>query len=279
VHDRPTSDGGTVCLRVDVTETRRHEAAEGERNKLAALGQLAGGVAHEINNLLQPALTFPEMVRDRLPPEDIESREDLDLVMESVRKAKEIVRNILLYSRNEEPTLEPVDVAAETGAALRLVSDLLPPGIALRQSIGIGKVVAHVNRTQLSQVLTNLVINAVHATGDNGTIEVAVGRAQPTAAEAAALEIEPGIDYLTLRVIDHGTGMDAATLARIFEPFFTTKPIGVGTGLGLSVVFGILRSWKGAVAVDSALGRGTIFTLYVPVARDQPTDGDAQIAA
>ena len=136
---------------------------------------------------------------------------------------------------------------------------------------------AAVNKTQLTQVLTNLVLNAAHATGNRGTIEVTLGQARPSAAEAEKLEIAAGAAYLTLAVADNGTGMDAATVARIFEPFFTTKPLGEGTGLGLSVVFGILRGWQGAIAVDSTVGTGTVFTLYIPLL-DQPTS-PAEIAA
>jgi signal transduction histidine kinase len=279
-HERRTGDGGIVGLRIDVTEARRQEAAEREREKLASLGQLAGGVAHEINNLLQPALTFPDLIRDRLPPEDLESREDLELVLDSVRKAREIVRNILLFSRKQEPTLETADLAVETDNALKFIRGLLPPGISLRPNIGLAGVMAAVNKTQLTQVLTNLVVNAAHATGGRGTIEVSLGQARPSTDQAGALGIEAGAVYLTLAVADNGTGMDGSTLSHIFEPFFTTKPLGEGTGLGLSVVFGILRSWKGAIAVDSTVGSGTVFTLYIPmVDQDQPTYGTAEIAA
>jgi signal transduction histidine kinase len=274
------SDEKEAELELARTEGRRRDAIMAEQDKSAALGRLAGGVAHEINNLLQPAIIFPELVRDRLPPEDIESREDLDLVLESVRKAREIVRNILLYSRKQEPALETVDLAAEIAKALAFVHGLLPPGISLQRHIEAAEVMAAINKTQLTQVLTNLVINAAHASGDHGTIDVTFGRMRPSAEQAEALEIEAGALYLTLAVADNGTGMDASTVTRIFEPFFTTKPLGVGTGLGLSVVFGILKSWKGAIAVDSALGRGTVFTLYIPMADQQgPVETAAPIAA
>jgi signal transduction histidine kinase len=274
MYERRTRDGGTVTLRIDVTQAHRHEAMLAEHGKLAALGQLASGVAHEINNLLQPALIFPELVRDRLPPRDVEFYEYLEIVLESIRKAREVVRNVLLFARGQDAKLETVDLAVEIGAAITFIQDLLPPNISLHQQTRrLGTLVA-VNKTQLTQVLTNLVLNAVHATGGHGSIEIALDQARLSSGEAEALQLEPDAAYLTLAVADNGIGMDASTLARIFEPFFTTKPLGEGTGLGLSVVFGILRGWKGAVAVASELGHGTTFTLYIPIVEPSRSTDD-----
>jgi PAS domain S-box-containing protein len=266
VDERRTIDRGIVGIHVDVSEARQREAAEREREKLAALGQLAGGVAHEINNLLQPMITFPELISERLPPDDVESREDLASVLDSARKAREIVRNILLFARKEEPTLAPLDLAAEVSAALNFLRDLLPPTVAIAEPIleGISGAIVAANRTQLMQVLTNLAVNAAHAIRDHGTITIAVTRLEPLPSEAVRLGIDPDRVYLAVAVKDAGCGMDAATQARIFEPFFTTKPIGQGTGLGLSVAHSILQSWGGSIAVRSAPGRGSTFTLYVP---------------
>ncbi len=265
IHERRTADGGLVGLRIDVTETRRRQAAEGEREKLAALGHLAGGVAHEINNLLQPALTFPEIVIERLPPDDIDSREELQLVLESIRKAREIVRGILLYARKQEPVLTPLPFASEVRSALAFVRGVLPPSISLVETGLSGEALAAINRTQLTQVLTNLIVNAAHAMKGRGTITVALDTLQPDGRQADALGIEAGRQYLTLAVADIGCGMDAATQKRIFEPFFTTKPIGEGTGLGLPVAYGILKSWNGAIGLKSAVGVGTVFSLYIPI--------------
>jgi signal transduction histidine kinase len=113
--------------------------------------------------------------------------------------------------------------------------------------------------------LTNLLVNAAQATTGDGSVTVSIARVDPTAEEAAELAIEAGRGYLAVSIADTGSGMDEATRARIFEPFFTTKPVGQGTGLGLSVAYGILRSWQGAITVRSAVGRGTTFVLYVPV--------------
>jgi signal transduction histidine kinase len=257
-----------------VTEARQREAAERDREKLAALGQLAGGVAHEINNLLQPAITLPELVRDRLPQDATESRDDLDCVIEAARKIREIVRNILLYARKEEPRLAPLDLVAELRASIGFVRDLMPPSIVVCD-MGFeamrGCDVA-ANKTQLTQVLTNLLVNAAQAMKGTGTITVSTAVTDPTEEAAAELAIEAGRAYVAVSVADTGCGMDQATQARVFEPFFTTKPVGQGTGLGLSVAYGILRSWHGAIAVRSAPGEGTTFTLYIPLTKPVPRE-------
>jgi len=268
VVERRTSDGGIVGIRVDVTEARQREAVEREREKLAALGHLAGGVAHEINNLLQPAMIFPAMVRDRLPPDDAESREDLECVLEGVRKVREIVRNILLFARSEEPVLTRLDLIEELRSTLRFVRDLMPPSITVAETnldAYQGCLIA-ANKTQLTQVLTNLLVNAAQATVGSGTITVSADGMYPSRETAEQLSIEHGHPYLSLAIADTGAGMTEATRARVFEPFFTTKPVGRGTGLGLSIVHGIVRSWQGAITVASTLGAGSTFTLHLPIA-------------
>lgn len=279
VDERPTADGGIVGTRTDVTELHKREATEHAREKLAALGHLAGGVAHEINNLLQPALIFPELVADHLPPDDVESREDLATIADCARKAREIVKNILRFARKEEVALEPLDLVAEVRAALAFVRDLIPPTVAIQESVDDApeQRMVSANKTQLAQVITNLVVNAVHAMKDRGTITVAIKDQRPTPAEVTALGLDWGRSYTAISLTDTGCGMDAETQARIFEPFFTTKPIGEGTGLGLSVAYGILRSWDGAITVTSAPGQGTTLTLYIP---NIPTSGaESQSAA
>jgi signal transduction histidine kinase len=141
----------------------------------------------------------------------------------------------------------------------------LPPNIVLVETGLSGETLAAINRTQLTQVLTNLIVNAAHAMKGRGTITVTLDRVEPDKRAAATLEIEAGRPYLTLAVADTGHGMDAATQKRIFEPFFTTKPIGEGTGLGLPVAYGILKSWNGATGLTSRVGIGTVFTLYIPI--------------
>ncbi len=264
--ERPTSDGGLVGTRIDITDSLKREAGERDREKLAALGHLAGGVAHEINNLLQPMLMFPDLVADRLPPEDAESRDDLATIMDCARKARDIVKNILRFARKEELALAPLDLVAELRTALAFVRDVIPATLTIREAIDDASAHCTVlaNKTQLIQIVTNLVVNAAYAMNDHGTIGVALAEQRPSPAQATALGVTPERSYLAVSVTDTGCGMDEATQAKIFEPFFTTKPVGDGTGLGLSVVYGILRSWGGAITVASKPGQGATFTLYVP---------------
>jgi light-regulated signal transduction histidine kinase (bacteriophytochrome) len=273
VLERRTSDGGTVGIRIDVTEERQRAAAERDREKLAALGQLAGGVAHEINNLLQPALGVADLVRDSVPADDADAHEALEHVRDSARKMREIVRNILLFARKEDPPRPTsINLITELREAISFVGNLVPPSITVREQgldVHRGAMVA-VSKTQLTQVVTNLLVNAAQATTGIGTVTVSVTRVCLEPKKAADLEIEPGRTYLAVSVADTGSGMDSATCARIFEPFFTTKPVGQGTGLGLSVAYGILRSWGGAITVRSELGFGTTFVLYVPVIEERP---------
>lgn len=273
VDERPTVDGGLVGTRIDVTEILKREAGEREREKLAALGHLAGGVAHEINNLLQPAIIFPELVAERLPVDDLESREDLNTILESARKARDIVKNILRFARKEELELDRLNAVTEVKAALAFVRDLVPPSVILREALeetSTDGVIA-ANKTQLTQVITNLIVNAAQAMDDHGTVTVAIREERPTPAVADKISVEANRPYIAISVADTGPGMDAATQARIFEPFFTTKPIGKGTGLGLSVVYGILKNWKGAITVASEPGHGATFTLYIPTLTPEAT--------
>ena len=283
VDEQRTRNGGIVGVNVDVTDAHRRAATDQEREKLSALGQLAGGVAHEINNLLQPMIMFPELIAERLPADDMDSREDLATMLDSARKAREIVRNILLFSRKEEPTLAPLDLAAVVHDEIAFLCNLLPPKVAIVESkAGDAEgALAAANKNQLGQVLANLVVNAAHAMRDQGTIAVGVTRIEPPRSEAAKLGIEAGRPYLAVAVADIGCGMDAATKARVFEPFFTTKPVGSGTGLGLSVAYSILQTWHGSISVKSEPGHGAVFTLYVPEldpAAVQPSASEARAA-
>lgn len=251
-------------------ETRRLEAAAHAHDKLAALGRTAGGVAHELNNLLQPIIGLTQLELDLYPNEgsveQMESRDSLAMVLESANQARSVVRKVLMFARKAKPELSCLDFSAAFGRAMAANDKTLPPDIRLEQIIDENAVgLATTNEAELTEVMSNLVANAAYAMGGHGTVAVSLDRIELTDA-APLLGIAPGA-YFRIAVTDTGHGMDAETKAQIFEPFFTTKPVGQGPGLGLSIAYGVLRDWKGAIAVDSTVGCGSTFTLYVPVTR------------
>jgi signal transduction histidine kinase len=185
-------------------------------------------------------------------------------ILDSGNQARDVVRKVLMFARKAKPELAPVDFHAAISRAVALFRQSLPPGVRVDEAVDAGAVgLATINEAELAEVMANLVDNAVYAMDGSGTLTIRVGRLELTDA-ASALGIAAG-RYFRVTVADTGHGMDAATQAHIFEPFFTTKPIGQGTGLGMSMVYGVLHDCKGAVAVDSSAGVGTTFSLYVPV--------------
>jgi signal transduction histidine kinase len=235
-----------------------------QSQKMQAIGTMAGGVAHELNNLLQPILILSEFLGDSLAEGDLDSQENLAVIIDSAKRARDIVGNIVTFARKSTSTMVTLDMTQEILAANPLLHSLLPTTINLNMKTPDEPCFVTVNRNELLQVLTNLVINASHAMNQRGTVRIDLSHIQITESEAAALQVACG-RYANLSVIDTGCGIDAALRDRIFEPFFTTKPAGKGTGLGLSVAYGIVRAWKGALRVDSEVGRGTTLSILIPL--------------
>lgn len=249
-------DGSHVSTWSDVTPLRAEEAKRREleaqlhhAQRIDALGRLAGGIAHDLNNALVPVLALAAMAHAKLPPG---SREHgmLALVMQGAKRAKGLVQQILDFSRNETPEREPLDFAALVRDAMSMMRAGLPATIEVVTEIApVGMISA--NTGQIHQVIVNLVTNAAQAIGAaGGTIKVI---------------LEPVGDRARLSVIDDGPGMDASVRAHMFEPFFTTKPVGQGTGLGLAVVLGIVTSHDGTIAVESEPSMGARFDVVLPV--------------
>jgi two-component system cell cycle sensor histidine kinase/response regulator CckA len=253
---RPLPGDGKVALWTDVTtikraeeERRSLEAQLQHSQRLEALGTLAGGAAHEINNALVPVIALTQMMARKVP-EDSRERRNFDAVLAGAHRSRDLVKQILAFSRNEEHRTESVDVAALLCDALRLMRATVATSIGFVEEIAAVPPIMG-DRNQLHQVIVNLVTNAAQAIGEtHGTITVG----SRTDADGAA----------RLWVADTGCGMDAATKARIFEPFFTTKEVGKGTGLGLSVVHGIVKEHGGRIEVESAPDRGTRFDIVLP---------------
>ena len=256
-----------VTLR-DVTELRAAEERERDlerqllhAQKLEALGTLAGGVAHDLNNALVPVLALAKMTMRRLP-EGSREHANLATILKAGERARDLVRQILAFSRKDAPTRQAVDLAALLRDSLRMLASSLPATIRIDEAIEEVPLVS-ADPGQLHQVAINLMVNAAHAIGDKmGMIAVRLDAEPPPLPDAGGNDTLAPIVHLA--VVDTGCGMDETTRQRIFEPFFTTKPVGEGTGLGLSVVHGIIAQHGGRIAVESRPGEGTRFDIYLP---------------
>ncbi|MGP8050317.1 MAG: ATP-binding protein [Desulfobaccales bacterium] len=235
--------------------------------KLEALGTFAGGIAHEFNNVLGTMKGYLElacMTLDTVPGAE-KIRTKLEASLRAGDRARDLVKQILAFSRQNEPQPRPLEILSIMKESLKMLRASLPTTIEIRYNLDplCGLVLAE--PVQLSQILMNLSSNAFEALGATGGIlQIDL---EPVPLEAAAAE--PGVElksgpYLRLTVKDNGRGMDQPTLARIFDPFFTTRPVGEGTGLGLSAVHGIVQSLGGAIAVTSEPGSGSAFRVYLP---------------
>jgi PAS domain S-box-containing protein len=258
----------------DLTEERKRAAALLQSQKMEALGQLSGGVAHEINNLLQPVIVLSDLGMSVLETDAAKAREYLEVIGNSGRKAREIVRQVLTFARRDTAVLSRQNVVPLVFDAINLAQKGQPPGIELRASIDATSIVADVSATQVSQVVLNLVRNASDAMAGKGVVDVSFGMVDLGATAAAKAGLSGG-SWAALAVVDTGCGMDDETRRRVFEPFFTTKPVGRGTGLGLSVVYSIANAWGGAVTIDSQVDAGTRVVIYIPVKNDPPVNEGA----
>jgi signal transduction histidine kinase len=271
---------GTAIRRVgtirDVTETRAAEERQSQlerqlfqSQKLEALGTLAGGIAHDLNNTLMPILALSELLMRKMR-EGSGEREDLETIVQASRHGRDLVRRILAFSRHQQVARARVDLAAVTREALLMLRPTIPATVLINEEIEEVPLIL-ADPGQIQQVVVNLVTNAVQAIGDGmGTITVSLS--------AAIGSRSPTGNFIKLRVIDTGCGMDAETKNRIFEPFFTTKIVGEGTGLGLSVVHGIVTNHGGSIEVGSEPGKGTEFAIFLPVLGPVATSVEAAAA-
>jgi PAS domain S-box-containing protein len=260
---------GAVSL--DITERRLAEADKErlesrlrQAQKLEAVGTLAGGISHDFNNILSPIIGFTELALTGVP-KNSPMAVNLGQVLKAAYRARDLVRQILSISRNSpEQQRIPVDFDALIKEALKFLRATLPTTIEIRQSIE--KEVVLADPTQMHRVLMNLCMNAAHAMGERGVLDVRLSKVNLTRNDLSDLsvaDLKPG-PHLKLSISDNGCGMDAVTLERIFDPYFTTKEVGKGSGLGLAVVRGIVKQHEGVVTVESQAGKGTTFSIYIP---------------
>jgi PAS domain S-box-containing protein len=262
---------GIMAMAQDVTERKqgevtraRLEAQLRQSQKMEAIGTLAGGIAHDFNNILAAIIGYCELALMDLPG-DSKTTTRLNEVLKAGNRAKELVKQILTFSRQAEHDLKPLKVQPIIEEALKLLRASLPSSIEIRQDIEATAPSILGDPTEIHQVVMNLGTNAWHAIKErDGVLEVRLTSLEIDTDFAAAHDLQPG-PHIHLSVSDSGCGMDRATVERIFEPFFTTKPPGSGTGLGLAVVHGVIKKHGGAITVYSEPAKGTIFNLYWPV--------------
>ncbi|MCL7487768.1 MAG: PAS domain S-box protein [Desulfobulbaceae bacterium] len=236
-----------------------------QAQKMESIGTLAAGIAHDFNNILSPIYGYVELAQLKVR-DNPELSEYLNEVRSAAHRAKDLVKQILTFSRQDSEKFSPVEVHVIIKEALKLLRSTIPSTIEIKQEIEpkCGYVLA--NPTQIHQVLMNLCTNAYHAMRESGgVLGVTLKQVSISAGDFVRnINLRPG-PYLMLEVSDTGTGMNKETLARIFEPYFTTKAQGEGTGMGLSVVHGIIKSHGGNITVYSEPGRGSTFRVYLPI--------------
>ncbi len=281
VQGRTISYGGQLAVLTsihDITSRAEAEAARAsletqlrEAQKMAAIGTLAGGMAHDFNNILATILGNVELARQDAGSEP-DVLESLDEIRKAGARARDLVQQILSFSRRQPVERTPIDLASVVEETGRLLHATLPARVSLEVACAPGTPAVLADATQIEQVLINLAANAMQAIGNaSGTVGIRLDSVRVDAAER-----------VRLTVTDTGPGMAAAVRERIFEPFFTTKPVNEGTGLGLSVVHGIVHAHEGSIEVESAPGHGATFTILLPAAcakagpaRDAPPSGAA----
>jgi two-component system cell cycle sensor histidine kinase/response regulator CckA len=261
---RPPSGArtGSLVLLRDVTERRVLEEQLRQAQKMEAVGKLAGGVAHDFNNLLTAIIGFSTLAEDDLP-EDSPARPALAQVRRSAEQAASLTRQLLAFGRRQLLQPEPLDISDVVRQMEPMLRRLIGEDVAVTTEYGEQVPIIEADRTQLQQILLNLVVNARDAMPDGGHLTIRTGRShasERTGAVAGGLQGE----YVWLEVIDSGHGIAADTIDRIFEPFFTTKAFGQGTGLGLSTVYGIAKQSGGDVLVTSSPGKGATFRVLLP---------------
>jgi signal transduction histidine kinase/CheY-like chemotaxis protein len=249
---------------MQMKERRKLEEQIQGSQRLEAIGTLAGGIAHDFNNILTSMHAYALIIKKSTPKKSI-AEENIDELVLSIRRASELVEQILTFSRQVKTEDVFLDISEEIKDSIKLFNAALPRNIVVESHLSSERLLIKANPSQISQVIMNLYTNAYQAMQKNGGI-LTISTDKVVLDEKVVPSLKSGV-YCKISVSDTGHGMDKKTQSRIFEPFFTTKPVGEGTGMGLSVVYGIVRRCGGAIEVESCPGKGTCFDVYFPLAQ------------
>ncbi len=265
-HPERMPDGSTLWHGIisDITKRKQAEERLQQAQKMEAIGTLAGGIAHDFNNILFPIIGHADMLLDDIP-KDSPFRKSLEQIHTGAIRARELVRQILAFSRQEKNELARMKIQPIVKEVLKLIRSTIPTTIAINQRLHAGCGPVKADPVQIHQIIMNLATNAYHAMAEKGgTLTVTLKEIQVNPSDPVSSDLHPG-PYARLSVTDTGTGMDKETAEKIFDPFFTTKKKGKGTGMGLSVVHGIVKDMNGTMEVQTEPGKGTAFHVFLPV--------------
>lgn len=269
----PSDENKVLAIIREVTELRRLETRLRQAGKMEAIGQMAGGIAHDFNNMLSGIIGFAEMLQE-VVPEQGKAQQYTGQIIKGGLRARDLVRQILTFSRQDDEQLRPISLSKLLREVLEFLAASVPSTVVISPEIEESIPLVLADSTKIHESLLNLVNNAVQAMNEDGELHLCLKEEAFSEASQALLgPIEPG-NYVVLEVRDTGSGMDHHTLERIFDPFFTTKPKDQGTGMGLAVVYGVMKSHFGNIRVKSEVGSGTLFELIFPAVKtdlqDQP---------
>ena len=265
VRDSKGHIANLVCNGRDASEQRELETQISQARRMDAIGTLAGGVAHDFNNMLMVISAYAELGLDSLPKEHALWRH-LQEILSASRRASELTRQLLAFGRKQVQRLQVLSLNSVVEDACKMLPCIIGEDVDLGLDLGVGLGQVRVDSAQISQVLLNLAINARDAMPNGGKLTIATQLSDGREVGVGEGPEGRGGDYILLTITDTGEGIAPVDLPRIFEPFYTTKAEGVGTGLGLAMVYGIIRQSDGFIAVESLPGIGSAFRIFLPVA-------------
>lgn len=252
------------AIKEDITEKRKLEEQLLQSQKMEVIGQLSGGIAHDLNNILTAIIGFSTLIEMKMSDDD-PIRENLNHVIAASDRAAELTKSLLAFSRKQILNPQPVDINQIIGKSRKFMSRIIPENIEFKVLFKREELFVNADSGQLEQVLMNLVTNARDAMLNGGTLSIETDTVVIDSDYINAHGYGELGEYAEMTVSDTGVGMDSATCKKVFEPFFTTKEVGKGTGLGLSIVYGIIKQHHGYINVYSEPGNGTAFKIYLPL--------------